>query len=283
MLERLERWPLASRKGLALAGSVLLALVDWVTGYELSISVLYLAPIGFATWTVNRRWGLIVAILSAFLWLAADIAAGISYSSVVIPAWNTLIRLTSFSVIAFLLSALKQQLANVTAASRTDALTSAYTRRFMFELLERELIRSHRYGHELALAYIDVDDFKRVNDQFGHDGGDQVLRTIVIALEAASRESDVIARIGGDEFLLMLPETDEAAARALLDRLSAAAMAATAAIGRPVTLSVGAMCFGPEITSVSVAVRAVDELMYDVKRSGKGRVKVLGGSPVAGP
>lgn len=278
MLARLERLPVAARKALALAGAVVIAVLDWWSGFELSLAVVYLAPIAFAAWAVNRTWGLLLAVLCAFLGLAADTAAGIRYSLPLVGAWNALIRLTSYTIIVMLLAALQRQLSKATFAARTDALTGVYTRRYAFELLERELIRSYRYGHTLALAYLDVDDFKDINDRFGHEGGDEVLRAVAGALQSASRDTDVVARIGGDEFLLALPETDEVAAAALLERLSEAATQAASAIGRPVTVSVGCMCFGPDVVSVKVAVQAVDAIMYEVKNAGKGRVKVLSGA-----
>ncbi len=271
----IERAPPALLRALSLAVVLAVAFLDWFTGWEVSFSALYLVPIAFGTWFIRRRWGVVMAILSSLLWLTADVISGIHYTSVGVGIWNTIIRTVWMTVLVLLLAILKNQLIEARRASQIDHLTQAYTRSFAYEVLEQELIRTQRYGHTLALAYLDVDDFKRVNDRFGHAGGDRVLVFISEALQRTCRSSDIVARIGGDEFLLVLPETNEPAARVLLDRLVDAVAEASRAAGYPVTVSVGAMCFGSEITSVDVAVREVDALMFQVKGSGKGYVNLL--------
>jgi len=260
-------------RGLALLLAVSVAYLDVATGYELSLSVLYLIPTAFAVWFLGRRWGVLVALLSALLWLSADLLAGHAYSRAGIAGWNTLIRLTFFLVVVVLLLALKAQLARVTLLARTDALTGLLTRGPFFEALARETERSRRYHHPLTVAYLDVDDFKDINDRLGHAAGDEVLVSIATALRSGTRVSDVAARIGGDEFALVIPEADETAAHATLERVREGVAEAARAAGTPVTLSIGATCFRTVPETDDAMLRSVDDLMYEVKRTGKNGVR----------
>lgn len=274
MQRRIALLPPNVLRGVALGLAVTVAACDVATGFELSLSVFYLAPTAFAAWFIGRRWGVLMALLSALLWLSADLLAGHVYSAAGIAAWNTLIRLTFFLVVALLLVSLKTQLERVTRLSRTDALTGLLTRGPFFEALAREAARSRRYRHPLTIAYLDVDDFKGLNDRLGHAAGDAALTTLADALKDGTRASDVAARLGGDEFAMIIPEADEAAAHTTLERVRASVAAATAADGAPLTLSIGAICFRT-LPDDDAMLRAVDDLMYEVKRSGKNAVRFL--------
>ncbi len=267
------RLPVNVRRGVALLLAVGVAYLDVVTGFELSLSLLYLVPTAFAAWVLGRRWGLLLALLSALLWLSADLLAGHLYTSSAIAAWNTLIRLGFFLVVVALLLALKEQLELITHLARTDSLTGLLTRGPFFDALESEAQRSRRYAHPLTVAYLDVDDFKVVNDAHGHPAGDAVLMTLADTLKRGTRATDVAARIGGDEFALLIPESDEVAARSTLERLRESVSQATAADGSRVTVSVGAICFRQLPEDTASVTSAVDALMYDVKRAGKNAVR----------
>ena len=197
--------------GFALIGAI--GLLDFVTGYELAFSLFYVIPISLATWLIGRRQGIIASLASAFVWLWADVAPGNFYSHLLIPIWNTLLRLSFFIIIALLLSALKNAMEREKELARTDYLTGAVISRAFFELVQMEIDRSQRYKHPFTIVYIDLDNFKTVNDQFGHLIGDQVLRTVVSHAKKHLRKTDVIARLGGDEFALLLPETSQESAR----------------------------------------------------------------------
>lgn len=273
MERRLAQLPPNVLRGVALLLAVAVAACDVATGFELSLSVFYLAPTAFAAWFLGRRWGVLLALLSALLWLSADLLAGHVYTSAGIAAWNTLIRLTFFLVVALLLVALQSQLERVTRLSRTDPLTGLLTRGPFFEALAREAARSRRYRHPLTIAYLDVDDFKGLNDRLGHAAGDAALTTLAEALKGGTRASDVAARLGGDEFAMIIPEADEAAAHATLERVRESVTTNTAAAGgAPLTLSIGAICFRT-LPDDDAMLRAVDDLMYEVKRSGKNAVR----------
>ncbi|HUJ88250.1 MAG TPA: GGDEF domain-containing protein [Burkholderiales bacterium] len=174
MLEKLDRVARRLQPAQIIAAALaLLALIgvaDRLTGFEISLTILYLAPIGLATWYAGRAAGLRLAVIAALVWLAADLSAGHRYSHPLIVLWNTLMRIGMFVIVADLLATVKAQLA---AARDAQALT---------------------------LAYIDVDDLKQLNDRDGHDTGDRALQVVARTLGEAMRRTDTAARLGGDEF-----------------------------------------------------------------------------------
>jgi diguanylate cyclase (GGDEF)-like protein len=156
-----------------------------------------------------------------------------------------------------------------------DALTELYNRRHFQELLEKELARAGRHARSLALAILDVDHFKRINDEHGHIAGDGVLRQIAAIVREHVRGEDVAARIGGEEFAVLLPEAGPPAAEAFAERLRAAIEAATFTPGgkqQRVTISIGLAQLAPDRATRSALMRAADLALYEAKDSGRNRV-----------
>ena len=166
-----------------------------------------------------------------------------------------------------------------------DALTGLFSRRRFQEELDREVSRARRHGRPGALLLLDLDGFKQVNDTLGHAAGDELLTRIGEALRSILRDSDVLARIGGDEFALILPDTDVAAARVVGEKLVEAVRASgsVSAGGRSagVTVSVGItpVSGGPELDVAKLLIES-DLAMYHAKESGKNRVAVYAGAGV---
>ncbi len=161
------------------------------------------------------------------------------------------------------------QLANL---SVQDPLTLLYNRRYLYSQLEREIERARR-GHPLCALMIDLDGFKRVNDLRGHARGDALLQSIAHALEATTRASDVTGRYGGDEFVVILPDTDSVAAQAVAERIADAVREVGESAGddKPVTASVGIAAAQP-IDDVASLLNRADENAYRAKQSGGNRV-----------
>lgn len=159
----------------------------------------------------------------------------------------------------------------------TDSLTGLWNRRHLLERLEAETGRSRRNGRPLCLAILDVDHFKRVNDLHGHPAGDEVLRTLARRIKDAVRLSDVVGRMGGEEFAILMPETDRAQARLVCERLGR--MVARTPVRLPsgaeliVTLSTGIALMAGEEESDRLISRA-DSALYDAKAGGRNRVKL---------
>jgi diguanylate cyclase (GGDEF)-like protein len=257
--------------GFALIGGV--GILDFLTGYELAFSEFYLIPVSLVTWRTSRRLGILASLTSALVWLIADIAAGNSYSHPFIYAWNTLLRLSFFLIIVFLLSALRRGLEREKELARTDYLTGAANARLFDDLVQMEIDRFQRYGHPFTLVYMDLDNFKTVNDRFGHSVGDQVLRTVVGSARQYLRKTDVVARLGGDEFALLLPETNPESARVALSKIQSGCLEEMRQNNWPVTFSMGALTCLAAPLKTNELLRMTDELMYSVKRNGKNAIQ----------
>jgi diguanylate cyclase (GGDEF)-like protein len=154
----------------------------------------------------------------------------------------------------------------------TDVLTNVYTRRSWFERAAVEFSRSLRYGRSFSLMVIDLDFFKRVNDTFGHEAGDNLLRGFADLLRDESRQSDIVGRLGGEEFALLAPETPQASAQHLAGRIrDVCRNLVVASPAGPVrcSCSIGITEFAPTDDSVESALRRADAALYEAKRSGR--------------
>src|SRR5690606_36480596 len=161
---------------------------------------------------------------------------------------------------------------------RRDPLTGAYNRIKLEEVLEREFQESMRTGQPLSIAFIDLDNFKLINDRHGHLAGDEVLRKFSDTLAGMLRKSDLLARYGGEEFLIVLGNCDaDTAARTLqriLDEITGAPMAVVEGEAVHVTFSAGLACHGggERFASARDLLKAADEALYGAKRGGRNRI-----------
>lgn len=156
--------------------------------------------------------------------------------------------------------------------SRNDALTGLFNRLAAGERLHTEFARMKRSQHPYAVLVVDIDYFKRVNDSFGHEVGDRVLQSVARVLQSKLRETDFLARFGGEEFLVLLPDTEFSAASEVADKLRESVALAPNATGHPVTLSIGLAMAGPEDSNEDDAVRQADKFLYQAKHAGRNRV-----------
>ena len=156
----------------------------------------------------------------------------------------------------------------------TDALTGLYTRRFLDELGDREIVRARREGQPLTAAFIDADKFKSINDTYGHPAGDAVLRGLGPAIRKALRSTDLLGRYGGEELVLLLPNTTVEQAAPVLERLrqEVAAMEIAELQGRQVTASIGAAALGQGDGTIADVLARADAALYQAKESGRNRV-----------
>lgn len=252
---------------------IIVGLFDYFTGYELAFSLFYIIPVAFATWFVNHKVGVFTAITSAVVWFLADIYAGQSYSNQIIYLWNTLIRFAFFFIISLLLSKLQAQIEHEQILARTDSLTGVNNARFFYELANLEIERLERYNHTFTLAYIDLDHFKAVNDQYGHSAGDEALRLVTHTLQKHIRKIDILARLGGDEFALLLPVTSQSEAQAVFAKLQKALLREMQLKNWPITFSVGVLTCHRTPTHLKEIIEITDKLMYEVKKEGRNAIK----------
>jgi diguanylate cyclase (GGDEF)-like protein len=164
----------------------------------------------------------------------------------------------------------------LTTLANIDGLTGLFNRRH-FDLLARiEWDRSRRYSRPLSIMIADIDHFKAVNDRFGHDAGDNVLKSVADVCRSTKRESDILARIGGEEFALLLPETNEAAALIAAERLLGYIRKCCPIIGAEtlaVTVSIGIASASPSTSNVATLLKRADEALYEAKHLGRNRVE----------
>lgn len=160
--------------------------------------------------------------------------------------------------------------------ANTDGLTGVLNRRRFMELSRQEVARSHRYGGLLSLIMLDVDHFKAVNDSYGHEVGDEVLVSLSQVCRQVLRQVDLFGRVGGEEFMALLPETGLEAAAMVAERLRKALAAQAVSASKPelrVTISLGVAQLSPE-TRLSDLMRLADDAMYRAKQNGRNRVEI---------
>jgi diguanylate cyclase (GGDEF)-like protein len=264
----------ALRQVLRLTGYLLLTLtVYWLndaTPPMARLGVLYIIPVLLVTWTEGWLWGIVFGIASIALretvaWdqipnatLQWRIVNGLAYVAVVGIAMAGLQRLRRSQA---LLAQLVTQ----------DVLTNVLNARAFAERVGQELERNRRYPRPLSLIYMDLDNFKVINDTHGHQIGDGVLRLVADAMRTSVRTSDVVGRLGGDEFGVLMPETDAQLADAAAKRLVASLRAVFK--GTPsVTASIGVVSCSATDASTDDLLRRADQAMYDAKKAGKDRV-----------
>ena len=162
--------------------------------------------------------------------------------------------------------------------ARLDPLTGLFNGRAFRDAVAAELARLGRHGGELSLAYLDADGFKQVNDTFGHAEGDHVLRVVAETLVDVMRRTDTIGRIGGDEFVVLLPEANTGDAQTALLKAHSELAAAMARHRWRVTFSIGAITVDTDAITVDEVINRADRLMLQVKRGGKNGLAVSDGA-----
>jgi diguanylate cyclase (GGDEF)-like protein len=274
--------------------SALIAAIGWLdyaTGPDFGFSLFYLVPIGACAWYFGRVPGTALAATAAVFWLLAELG-WVEHGVPLMLVWNAFTRLVIYVAVAVLVAlarsdrermgALNVQLAAAlgaeTSLARTDRLTGlANSRRFLEELT----VEMSSEMRPICVAAIDVDDFKKVNDIYGHSAGDEFLRRIGAGILEATRSSDVVARMGGDEFAVLFrriaPEDATKAASRIIQRIQRAAEPwPEAGAGA----SVGVAWFPVPPSTADEILKEADAAMYAAKAAGKGAVRVIFGTPV---
>lgn len=264
------------RRALRLVGDmVLIGVVYWINSHappDLRLGILYLVPVLLATWHDGLIWGVAFAVVTGLLRYITGLDQMAPDTPVAIRLANEAAYLIVLGVAMAGLAQLRRTQTALERLATQDELTGALNARAFEERLSEELERDRRYNVPLALLYLDLDDFKAVNDRHGHRTGDAVLRLVVNATRRAVRQSDIVGRLGGDEFAVLMPETEGAVAEAAATRLAEGIR--TVFRGTPsVTASIGLVStINTSIVRAEDLLRRADEAMYDAKRGGKDRV-----------
>jgi diguanylate cyclase (GGDEF)-like protein len=264
-----------SRACIVSAGVVLvLALwtVDYLTGPDISFVVFYLFPVFLVTWFAGAGAGMVISLLSGTAWFTADVLTASAYSHPSVPYLNLVTKVGFFLIVNATISTLRTSLERERELARTDYVTSVANSRFFAETASQEIRRAGRYQHPFTVAYLDIDDFKKVNDTWGHSTGDALLNEVAGTIRENIRSTDTVARMGGDEFALLLPETGYEASDVVVRKVRESMLAAMRRRGWPVTFSIGVVTFLTPPENVDSMIRKADGFMYEVKHAGKNNI-----------
>ncbi len=252
--------------------AILVGVIRYLTGPEFALSLFYLFPIILGTWYVGQWAGVLLSLVSAFSWLMADLVMLHAFSSALIPFLNETFRLVVFLIITFILVKLKNAINTHKALARIDSLTQVHNRRAFHDLADLELIKARRSKKPLSALYIDIDNFKQINDRFGHHVGDTLLRSVAKTIKTNIRAVDIIARLGGDEFGILLAETGSGAVALVARKLKEKLLGLKQNDNWSVTFSIGVITFENPPDSVDQLIAAADSQMYFAKNQGKNRI-----------
>lgn len=247
--------------------------LDFLTGSDLYFAIFYMVPIFIATWFVGRYLGILLSYFSAVVWFIDDAIAPRPYANSFIPLWNITLKLAFFLIIVYVLAALKRALKSIQVLSKNDTLTGLTNRELFFELAHKELYRMHRHKHPFTFVYIDIDNLKEINEKFGHSAADLLLRTLAGTIKKESRFSDILARLGDDEFGLILQETNHESAQAVVTRIKNSIDNLMQKNNWPVTFSIGVLTFIIPPKSVDEVINKAEKIVFSIKNEGGNNVK----------
>jgi diguanylate cyclase (GGDEF)-like protein len=260
----------------ALAFGIVLSIgwIRFLTGPEFAFSLLYLIPIITVAWLSGVRWGVLIALVSAFSWLLADLAMISRFSDFYVPLVNQSLRLTVFLFVVFMITKYKKILKTHEDLAMMDPLTGVTNRRAFLQFARTEIDRSRRYNNPFSVMVIDIDGFKQINDSLGHYTGDRLLVAVAETIKHHVRAIDIVARFGGDEFVVLLVKAEERTALIAARKLKQKLMDAMQAKQWRVTFSIGVAIYHAAPDTVDETLKAADELMYQVKRDGKNDIRL---------
>lgn len=244
----------------------------FLTENNVDLRPLLVLPVLLASWYGGSKAGASIAVLTAILLLATNWALGSFYSSTISLVYDSLVALFVYLFIGIIVTNFRKVHRVEAVAANTDSLTGVNSARRFYAELANEILRSKRYGHAFSLAYIDVDNFKQINDTLGHSIGDKLLIQLSKCLLESLRATDVVARIGGDEFVCLLPEAEQREARSALLKAEKALRDRMKKHGWDVSFSIGVVTFETSPDDVREAVQLADELMYEVKGNSKNNI-----------
>ncbi|MEA5115357.1 MAG: GGDEF domain-containing protein [Geobacteraceae bacterium] len=251
---------------------LIIGFLDYLTG-SFPLSIFYLIPIGIITWQTGIPTGILTSIACALIYFFDSYTDQNFSAGTSLVYWNSAIILGYFLIFMYGLHKMKSTLEREKLYARTDYLTEAFNSRAFGEYADSEINRSRRFGRQLTIAYLDLDDFKLINDEFGHKAGDELLCLVARTIKGNLRKNDIVARIGGDEFAVLLPETTSEQAKTAIDKVLEKLSHAMLIHRTSVTFSIGVATFLRPPSSVDEMIGIADSIMYSSKTEGKNHTK----------
>lgn len=254
----------------------LLGYLNFITGHELAFSVFYIIPVAFTAWRNGWKMAFAACLLCGVTDFISFICSDEEYKSLLYPAWGSTAHVIFLFLISGLIVKVNNQMMLIQSMTRTDPLTGCYNRKYFYEILGRELEKGKRNGTSIALAYIDLDNFKTINDTMGHKEGDFLLVKTVETVNHVIRTVDSLFRLGGDEFVIIINNPVSSELSGMFSRIKDNLRSnLPARYNDMVSLSIGVVtCFACNVSSGELIEKA-DKLMYDVKKSGKNNIRFL--------
>ncbi len=260
--------------GLGAAMWVLIASLDEAAGWAAPFSLFYVVPIALVTWYVSAQWGFLFSVCGGVVTFALAYRMIPLQASIASVVWLMFARIGSFAVVGWLIYGLKRSHEVQRGLANTDHLTGIGNIRAFRAAATAEIARSARSGDPLTVMFLDCDQFKVVNDRFGHAGGDALLRAVAETLTASIRLTDVVCRAGGDEFAILLPGLTGKDARIVVEKLRQALLERMRKSNWPVTFSIGAAVFERLPVSAEELLARSDAMQYRAKMGGKDRIEL---------
>lgn len=262
----------------SILSTILIGYFDYQTGVHISMMLLYAVPVLAAAWYCGKLLGFAVAVSATASWLIVNTIYKPPGVSDAILSWNAFTRLGIFLLIAYTVSLqakLRIVLDREKLRANTDRLTGLLNKGAFRERVEEEINLVQRYHHPLSLAFIDLDNFKQVNDTGGHARGDKLLQDFSETIIHTIRKTDFAGRIGGDEFTICFPETGEGQVRIAVEKLVGALDILHRQSCFQVTASIGVVTCKEVCETYDVLLGKADKLMYIAKKKGKNAAEFI--------
>lgn len=257
----------------SLALILIICTAQYYSGPEVVFSLFYIFPIMLATWKTGIWAGIFLSFSSAFLMLYIEKFLLNLFPNTITPFLNNIFRLIIFLIITYIVSELKISLEKQKELARIDPLTSIANNRAFYEAANMEFEKAKRHEFPISVLYMDLDNFKEVNDRLGHSTGDHLLKMVARTIIKNIRAIDTVARLGGDEFGILLTQTGADSAYVVAGKIKEMIMLIMKKNNWPVTTSIGVVSYLKAPESVDEMIKKADFLMYSAKSSGKNTIK----------
>jgi diguanylate cyclase (GGDEF)-like protein len=251
---------------------LIIAAVDIAAGIYIVSGPFLVLPVLLASWYGSKRSGILSAVFATAVWVITRKVINSNNINPEILIYDGISYLTAYSMLAIITTNFRSVHRAEVVAADTDNLTSVLNLRGFYTEFANELLRSIRYKHIFSLAYLDIDNFKKINDSLGHSSGDKLLVDVAECLKITLRATDSVARLGGDEFACLLPETGTEAARKAFSKLKVSLLKRMESHKWTVTFSIGLVTFEVPPEDIKQAIKIADELMYHVKECQKNNI-----------
>jgi diguanylate cyclase (GGDEF)-like protein len=247
--------------------------LDTLTSYDISLSVLYLLPIILIAWYEGGLPATLLSIFSAITWATSDLVSGHIYSHITVRIWNAITVLGMFLFVAYSITTVKKLFIKEREHADTDDLTGLANIKFFYEQARIEISRSAKYKLPLTLAYIDIDNLRHVNDTLGHIAGDYLLHEVAQIMRSTLRPTDIISRLGGSKFAVLMPETNNENATVIIHKVQKHLLDVVKKNGWPVAFSTGVVTCDGTTYTLDELIAMAEDLMNAARETGKNMVK----------